>query len=201
MLKEFVERQSLLPSPVDAAEKVRRIQDTFDAFVDFLRDPDSFPNTEINQVVTLMWRLIGNREIQMGLDDEGRVSSVSFTVLVSRDDDKDKRPILIIPGNFLGQTVSDPVLQLGMMGFMASQVKDFYMGAIEKGTSQDVNRRARAYEAEVLLTLSGMAQSEGMQLPLNDYQQKVLGENPQGLKSLPSGFFTLTPVYSSPRGF
>lgn len=195
MLKEFIngQRDSFFPRNLNEYfEKTVRV---FDSLVDFLRDPNTFPHPEINQLVTLMWRLIGNKEIPVVLDQWG-IPTMSFVVI---GNDIKQMPMFIIPQNFISQVAQNPVLQLGAIVNMASQARDFYVGKIKKGSSNEVNRRAKAWEAEALITLKQMAQQENFDLVFNKYQLQILAENPQGLRSLPPELNYSTPVWQPPR--
>lgn len=59
----------------------------------------------------------------------------------------------------------------------------------------DWRKRAYAFEAETLITLSRILHGDGSELELNDYQQEVLERYPQGLKSLDPKLLYPTPEY------
>lgn len=94
-LERFIEERQAIFETRDLAEFVR----SFDVLVDFLREPETFPNKDINQSVTLMWKIIGNKEIPVVLDQWG-VPSIAFAVLKK---DAEELPMLIIPQDFLSQ--------------------------------------------------------------------------------------------------
>lgn len=183
MLKELFEQQRGTPraDTLRFPEFVEHSVRTFDAFVDFLRDPKRFPNREVNNLVTLNWHLIGNKDIPLVLDQWG-VPSLSFTVLGKGSE---KKPFFIMPTNFIDLARDDPAMQLGAVAFISSQGKDYHTGALERDGSRIVNLRAQAYEAETLLTLQEMAVHERVSLNWNPYQRSVLSRYPNGLKDLP----------------
>lgn len=193
MLKEFLQQHKDIPRHdiLETKEYMKRTIDEFDGLVDFLRDPERFPNREINDAVTLMWRLIGNKDIPIALDQWG-FPALSFAVL---GDEIKRTPIFIMPVNFIDQVREDTVMQIGMVAYMASQARDYYSGALKPTTSNIVNRRARAFEAEALLTLEKMALEEGETLNWNEWQRDILSESPQGLASLSPGLNYKTPKY------
>ncbi|GIW63754.1 MAG: hypothetical protein KatS3mg091_556 [Patescibacteria group bacterium] len=195
MLKEFIQNNANLSVPKNTEEYLNRMVEVFDSLVDFLRNPDKFPDPQINQLVTLLWSLIGNKDITVVLD-QWNFPSVSFAVL---GNNIEQQPILIIPRDFIIKVAEDPVFQLGMIVYMASQARDFYTGKIKEGSSDILTRRARAWEAQALLTLEEMAQKEGVQLTLNKYQLEILQENPNGLSSLPPELNYSTPIWQPPR--
>lgn len=193
MLKEFLNQHQDIPyhDTLNIQEYLRKTVETFDGLVDFLRDPERFPNRRINETVTLMWRLIGNKDIPVVLDKWG-FPSLSFAVVGNK---ANKMPLFIMPVDFIDQVREDPVMQLGIVTYMSSQARDYYAEAIRHGASDVVNRRARAFEAEALLTLEKMSSEEGMDLYWNELQQSILSEFPYGLASLPSDLDYHTPEY------
>lgn len=193
MLKELLAQQNELPKSdtLRFPEFVDKSVETFDVLVDFLRDSERFPNTEVNELVTLTWRLIGNRRTPVTLDQWG-VKSLSF---VAYKEESSQKAMFIMPTDFIDLVREDPVMQMGAVVFNASQGRDFYTGRLISDGSQIVNRRARAFEAETLHTLSRMAKGEGVTLRWNPYQSGVLNEFPQGLRDLPNRLNYPTPVY------
>ncbi|HUW24358.1 MAG TPA: hypothetical protein VMW04_01890 [Patescibacteria group bacterium] len=191
-LRELVERYEGVPVQ-NLSEEVKVLEMTraFDAFVDFLRDQRTFPNKPINKLVTLMWKLVGNKRIPVVLDQWG-FPSVCFAVL---GNEKRPKPLIIIPQDFLQQVRESPESQIGIIAYMASQCRDAYANKITGKNSQEVNRRAQAYEAETFLTLKEMAAKEGITLRLIPFQEKILERFPHGLRDLPQELKYRTPPY------
>jgi len=192
MLKEFIQRR--YPPPKDFNEYLPSMIFAFDSCVDFLRDPQRFPNRDINATTTLMWRLKENKKISIVLD-QWDLPSLSFIVF---NMGLEQIATLIIPTDFLQQINDDPVSQLGNIAYMASQCRDFYSGKIKRDNRNKVNNRAQAFKAETLLTLKKMAIQEGVELPLNSLQHECLTEFPNGLESMPQGMNYPTPTYNPP---
>jgi hypothetical protein len=180
---------------INPQEYLRKTADAFYACVIFLRDPNSFPNEEINKLTNLLWQLIVNKEITLGLD-KGRIREMSFVVL---GNSLEQVPVFILPVDFLEQVNKNPIDQLGAIVFTASQVRDYYVGRIGKDNEKDIERRARGYEAEALLTLQKMAEKERVTIKWNRYQRMILQENPRGIKSLPRHLVYPTPAWQPPR--
>jgi len=180
---------------INPQEYLIKTDKAFDACVDFLRDPNSFPNQKINQLVTLLWRLIGNQEIPLVLDKWG-IGEMSFVVL---GNSLQQVPFFILPVDFLRQVNENPIYQLGSIVFNASQGRDYYTGKITGKNKPEIQRRARGYEAEALLTLQKMAEEEGATIKWTPYQLEVLRENPRGIASLPRHLVYSTPVWQPPR--
>lgn len=159
-------------------EDSNRIVFFFDAAVDALRSP-LFPNVPVNEAVTLMWRLIGNRMIPSAA---GPVPTLSFTAL--GNDPKHLNAAVLIPANWPDLIAQNYKYQLGGIVFVASQCRDWYNGKLivkpEDLRHPDVVRRAECYEASYLRTV--LEQDPNYQL--NGYQKHVLEVAPNGLLSL-----------------
>lgn len=80
----------------------------FDNYIDFLRNSKKFPNRDVNDLTTLMWRLIGNRDIPLILD-QWQLPAFSFIIL-SRDKNIDRIPLYVLPQNFLELVRRDAVM-------------------------------------------------------------------------------------------
>lgn len=193
MLERYIRELEQLPIPDGSQGKVEQMTHTFDSLVDYLRNSDFFPNSEINQLATLMWRLIGNKHIPVALDPTGRMPSISFAVLGNQTE---KQPFLFLPQNFLELTKEAPEVQIGAFAYMASQCRDFFCNRITGENSAQINRRAQAYEAEALHTMQKMAQEEGITLKLIPFQQEILKEFPNGIQDLEQELVYETPQYS-----
>lgn len=185
---------------ISSRELAEQTTNTFDSLVDFLRDKDRFPNPKINQLVTLLWRLVGNRHIPVTLDLGGRIPSLSFVV---QGNLVEQAPFFILPQSFTGLVHANPAMQLGAVAFAASQARDYWTGKLieEKrlGREDDCLKRAYAFEAEVLLTLQKLAQDDGDTLKFNAYQTEVLNRFPLGLGSLDLTLRYPTPTYTPPK--
>lgn len=195
MLREFIDRQQYSP-PEEFNEYVRLMATAFDGCVNFLRDPKRFPNRTINSIADLMWQLISNRRVLVVLD-QWQFPAPAFVVAGNSRSDL-QIPMIVVPTNFLEQMEEDPVNQLGIIAYMASQCRDSYCGEItgDHDKSEESRERARAFEVEALLTLQKMATTEGLTLTFNDLQQQYLGKFPEGIKSLPPKLSYPTPMYS-----
>jgi len=204
MLSEFLDRQRAVPEAQTLllTDQDRFISETVQSFnrtVDFLRGTN-FPNAEINSLITLMWRLVRNKQVPTVLDPDGTIPTFSFLPRARRDHPEDAEGMFIIPLNFIDQVRQDPLMQLGAVVHMASRARDFYTGRIKAGSvDSHIQDRSLAFEAEALLTAQRMAQAEGKQLSLNSYQQDVLSRFPNGLASLAMGVNYETPEWQMPQ--
>lgn len=105
-------------------EDSNRIVFFFDTAVDALRSP-LFPNVPVNEAVTLMWRLIGNRMIPSAA---GPVPTLSFTAL--GNDPKHLNAAVLVPANWPDLVAQNYKYQLGGIVFVASQCRDWYNGKL-----------------------------------------------------------------------
>ena len=194
MLERFINSLKSTPRPDNEKKEHAQIVKTFDSMVDYLRTSENFPNSEINKLSTLMWRLIGNKHILVALDPSGNIPTISFAVLGSVDN---QTPIIFLPQNFLDQVRDNPSVQLGAIAFTASQCKDYFMGNVTGSNGQEIQTRAYANEAETLKTMSDIAKSEGVTLNFTEYQNIVLTNFPNGLECLDSNIQYPTPEYNT----
>ena len=183
-------------SPQSPEEYLRNTVEAFNTCVNFLRNPNSFPNQQINKLVTLLWQLIENKEIHLVLDIRRRFRELSFYYERSGYLTTSS---LFLPLDFLKQAYENPIYQFGSIVFNASKVRDYYTGKITEKNEPEIERRARGYEAEALLTLQKMAKERGGTIEWTPYQLNVLRENPQGIASLPRHLVYPTPVWQPPR--
>lgn len=134
--------------------------------VAFLRD--LFPNPRINDLMRLVWDLIGHRAVPAVI---GPVPSPAMGVAGGTG-------MVLLPANWPLMMTRDPLMQVGAMVFVGSQARDFYRGLIRtEADSETIRRRAHGYEAEYLKTLYTLNPA----LVLNNYQKGVVAEFPNGL--------------------
>jgi hypothetical protein len=196
MLKEFIEQQEY-PQPQSPGESYREIIAACNNCVDFLKDPRRFPNPEINKVTTLMWELVGNKHIYPVLDQWNFPSLVFMAFKMEYQ----QLPIIVVPADFVDQVQQNPIAQLGIISYTASQCRDFYCSRFVDHDSQDIDARSTAYRIETFLTIERMAAAEdvGIEFSPQDYMDLV--KYPDGLKSLPPRLMYSTPVYQAPPSF
>ncbi len=149
----------------------------YTAGVQYLRD--EFPNEQIRALGARVWDTIGNQHVRVVY---GHNIPVMATGL-----DKSQTPMLkfvALPINWLEVVATSPFVALGSIVFTGAQAVD--MG-IDK--YDGIRERARAYEAEYLLTLK-------KHLPEFDpggYVKRLLLEYPEGLASPSIQPFLYTP--------
>jgi hypothetical protein len=161
-----------LPDSDPKKAKGQAMGDFFTQGVGYLKT--DFPNDTIRKLMSLVWDIVGSKitPIAMGPD----VQSVSIAVFGN--------PVLpqaavFLPHNWLDELKRDPVLQMGALVFVGSQIVDFYNRRLMDQAEQSI-KRARAHEAEFLLT----SKRHVPHLVFNDYQKKVLEDFPEGVSTL-----------------
>jgi hypothetical protein len=181
---------------LDPNDLIRLSTSRFDQYIDFLRDPDRFPNSEVNKLTTLMWRLIGNHDIPITLNLDQKVPTMSFMIVGDRIS---QAPVFILPTDFVGKIQENPAMQLGAIVFCGSQARDFWVGKLIKRRSirkvENTIRRAYAFEADTVLTLKKLMEESGVELELNDYQNHLINQFPNGLNDLEDWLHYPTPTY------
>jgi hypothetical protein len=160
-------------------EHMDNIVTMFDALVDTLREPKSFPNPRINELVKLMWRLIGNQVVKVALNTQfgHRMPGAAFSLMGNQ---QAYEAIIWLPTSYAQMVVHDRIFHMGGICFNASQCRDFYNGKVGPGKNpQPAQQRALAYEAEFINTI---AQAD--EFKPNDWQKQVMEQFPKGLASV-----------------
>ncbi|MEO6892098.1 MAG: hypothetical protein ABI324_24185 [Ktedonobacteraceae bacterium] len=191
MLKTWYHDIQSLPTSQEAGSSLEAtITLAFDRMVDLLRSSDTFPNPEINQLLTLAWRLIGNKEILIVGQEDLPTLHFAGTMQGRR-----RMAAIFLPLTFLDLLRDDPTMQLGGMTNMASHAKDYSTHKLDQHTYE----RASASEADMLLTLRQLHEEESIVWQPNPYQQSLLRAFPHGLASLAPGVQYPTPSYPNER--
>jgi len=189
MLERFITglREAGESDSSDLAEYTVQCMLAFASLSDFLKDPQRFPNKDINRVVEQMRNLMARKKIPL-VTGNWDVPELSFAMAERQGR---KMPILITPKDYLAKVKSDPIWQLGMISAKAALIKDYFSGMIPDpvGTSNEVRFLTGAFCAETLLTLKKMAGEEGIKRQPSDIERHVLAAYPKGLKSLPFGLY------------
>ena len=164
-------REEFLQEGDPLKEYMSGVTATFDYLIDFLRQ--DFPNPHINEVCTLAWRLIGNKQVNvaMGLPIP---TNFGFAILGSVSN---PMPIVAIREDWLNYALQNRTMGLGAICLAASQCRDWYNGKII-GERDRANDRGNMYEAEMLLTLM-----QHEKFKPNDWQEQILKKFPKGLDS------------------
>ena len=165
-------------------ETTRQTIVVFDSLVDFLRSPQTFNNREINDLVAFAWRSIGNEITPTTISDVN-----AFGYYLDPYGFYQFGPDL--PLHFVDDVKREPIMQIGRMVNIASRIRDYNIYG--QPLDEAAHERAHAFEAEAILEMQKMAEAEGYGLLLNTTLQKVLGQYPEGVKSLPEGLYYPAP--------
>ena len=135
----------------------------------------SFPNKDINEMMSLVWDLFGHNIVPVAVTPT--VKSASFLLI---GDNKACRGIVLLPWNWSEIILENPIEQIGALVFVGSQACDYYNGKLySQINSKDTLARARAYEAEYLLTVK----NDLPEYRFSEYQQEIIDKFPQGINS------------------
>jgi hypothetical protein len=202
MIKEFLtQMKEVTPRKLTTYEMMVKYSaeavKAFDGYVDLLRDSESFPNQEVNKLVTLMWRLIGGKKILSAIDPSGTIPSVAFTII--GQEAGPHQGVVFIPQTFLSIVANNPEMLVGGFAFTASQCRDYFAGKLPAKNQTELDNslyRSYAFEVEALMTLQKLTAQAEVKLNLPDFQQKLMEKYPQGLASLPQGINYPTAEYT-----
>lgn len=198
MLERFINglREAKVPESSDLTEYTVQCMTAFASLSDFLKDPEKFPNKEVNRIVRGMRFLMSTRRIPL-IAGSWDVPELNFA---SAERQGRETPILIAPKDYLDKVKDDPIWQLGVIAAGAVLIKEFFLGMIPdpSETSKDVRLLTGAFCAETLLTLQKMAKEEGIEWQPGKKTRRVLNTYPKGLKGLPPGLYQpdLVPFFS-----
>lgn len=144
-------------------------QQIFTAGVDFLAK--LFPNPAINRLMKAAWEVIGQKVVPVcfGL----RVQTLSFIM-----ENASSQPFIATPPSWARKMHLDPITQVGALVFVGSQAVDYTNDFLQCPTDREkVLLRAKAYEAEYLMTVRGLTPS----WEPNSYQESLFKEFPEGV--------------------
>jgi hypothetical protein len=164
--------ENKLPEGDPLKNLISPMSDRFTSGVGFLKTV--FPNQAIRELMTLVWDLVGNRITPVAMGPQVQSLSIACTRRLGMT-----QAIIFMPHHWLAMIKADPIYQLGALVYVGSQAVDFYNGKLYESPQESENR-ARAHEAEFLLTHIVIATSTP---PMNDYQKGVLEEYPLGINT------------------
>lgn len=197
MLSEFIQRQRQLEPAFEALSSEQQAGVKLKGLVDFLKDPNRFPNAEVNALITLTSELIthGNVEVSLIEQRDQRVQTMLFASAQRQFPGRGigVQGVIMLAPDFVHQVNSDPVMLLITLAMTASNIRDAFTGhfPLTRGSIQQNQARGNAYAGEVVRTLQQMAQQEGLNIDLSPYIQQY----PSGLGNLPRGVQYPTPNY------
>jgi hypothetical protein len=142
-------------------------EQTFTAGVDTLR---RFENAPIGNLMSYVWDIYHYHHVVVALGPD--VPSLSIAVTKKGDL---LQALTFVPHRWLEMIKEDPVMQLGALIFVGSQVTDYYNNRIMTRENNELSKqRATSYEAEYLRLI------QGSNFKFNSYQESVLKKYPNG---------------------
>lgn len=135
----------------------------------------AFPNPKINKLMSLTWDVVGNKIVPLAIGPD--VPSLGVATMGAGLASKS---MIFAPHAWVKMIEEDPVGQMGAIVHVGSQVVDAYNRRV-LGETRASAERAKAWEAEFLLTVSEMGRG-GPWRP-NPYQAEILSRYPSGVSS------------------
>lgn len=130
-------------------------------------------NEALRSLMSYVWDIFQHRHVTLAIGPE--VPGMSFALAGNRKGAL--QAMVFAPTNWPEMMEADPYMQLGAIIYIGSQAADYYNGVFHDQESVNLSRkRSNSYEAEYLLLLKDH--------PLNEYQRKVVSENPNGFDPL-----------------
>lgn len=158
-----------LPETDEVRHEAQETGRVFTAGVDFLAK--LFPNPAINRLMKAAWDIVGQKIVPVcfGL----RVQGLSFIM-----ESPAQQPFIATPPTWAKMAHRDPITQIGAQVFVGSQAVDYANDRLQDPSDREkVVLRARAYEAEYLMTVRGLTPT----WEPNSYQEGLFRDFPEGL--------------------
>lgn len=158
-----------LPETDSVRHEAQEAGRVFSAGVDFLSK--LFPNPAVNRLMKATWDVVGQKIVPVcfGL----KVRTLSFIL-----ESPATQPFIATPPTWTKMAHQDPITQLGAQVFVGSQAVDYANDRLQDPCDRErVLLRARAYEAEYLMTVRGLTPA----WEPNSYQEGLFKDFPEGL--------------------
>lgn len=156
-------------------KKHKLMESEFSDLVDVMRQDKWLPLPAVNTLMTLLWRIVGNKVAPVAMNPN--VPTLSFWCEIQRSR---SLAVIMIPDNWHDMLVEDTHMQMGAMVFAASQAKDYWNHKFVPSSKKDVHDRAWSAEAELLHYFARTAPD----FKANDYQMKIMEKYPKGIASV-----------------
>lgn len=156
---------------------VKLMERTFTELVDRLRDPAKTKNEELNKLMSLTWRLVGNHIVPTAMLE--KCPTMSFWAELHGDE---MAAFIVCPQNWHTMLMKDLYMQAGALVYNSSKARDYWNLKLpgHNITPDESHQRAMCYESEWLR----FCQLNDPEFVPNDYQGKVLGKY-QGVVDMP----------------
>lgn len=164
-----------LDNPVYLKHKL--MESEFSDLVDVMRQYKWLPLPTVNKLMTLLWRIVGNKIAPVAMNP--KIPTLSFWCEIQRNR---SLAVIMIPDNWHDMLVEDSHMQMGALVFAASQAKDYWNHKFAPTTisKQEIHDRAWSSEAELLHFFARTAPD----FHANAYQNKIMERYPNGILSV-----------------
>jgi copper(I)-binding protein len=160
-------------------KKYKLMEAEFSDIVDVMRQDKWLPLPAVNTLMTLLWRVVGNKIAPVAMNSN--VPTLSFWCEIHRSAGQDRSlAVIMIPEKWHEMLVQDAHMQMGAMVFAASQAKDYWNHKFGSSSKKDIHDRAWSAEAELLHYFARTAPD----FKANDYQKKIMERYPKGIASV-----------------
>lgn len=164
------------PEAYQLAQYAKKNSDIFSNIVALCSKNEAVPIVALNDLMRLCWCVVGSGHVKMMLGLE--VTTIGFTF---EKMPKVNVPVIACPWNWFAKCRKDVFYQVGAVISVASYIRDYWNQKYTLGSVSECMQRAGAYEAEYLNWLTTKEQPG---YKLDEYQQGIVREFPNGLNSL-----------------
>lgn len=189
MLPTIYQELRTISEPASPQQEEQALLNTFDRLTQILTTEEVSLSQELEALVTLFAQVMSRRLIALAVDSHQQFSHL--TLVVWHPSKQRLVPMIVFPRTYLTQVREDPLQQLGCLIHLAGQVRDLVTGQLDQKVSI---QRAQAFEAEFLRQMQQQHNQEGLPWVLNEYQQSLMQEYPEGLASLSPELIYPTPT-------
>jgi hypothetical protein len=150
---------------------------TFTELVDRLRDPNKTKNDELNKLMSLTWRLVGNHIVPVATLE--KIPTMSFFAELTNNE---MAAFIVCPPHWCEMLRDDLYMQVGALVYNSSKARDYWNRKIPGHviTKEESHQRAMCYESEWLR----FCQLNDPSFKPNTYQGQVLAKY-QGVVDMP----------------
>ena len=168
----------------DLYKKSKLMETEFTNLVDLMREERYLPLPSINNLVTLLWRIVGNRIAPVAMAQS--VSTLSFWCEMQQKNGVPRSiAIILMPENWHDMLVKNPHEQMGAIVFAASHAKDYWNHKfLPPNTPIEAKERAWSNESELLHYFSRNVPN----FKPTEYQFHIMQKYPLGTKSVASNY-------------
>jgi hypothetical protein len=156
-----------------------KIGEAFTVGVALLRE---WRNPAVRDLAAMIWDIVGHRIVGTAIGPEvpsltlAAFGAKSAYQLAAAGSKLAPQAIIFTPHRWLNMIAENAPYQLGALVFVGSQAVDYYNGRVLIDP-EALKTRARAYEAEYLISLT----ADAPEYKLNAYQREILEDFPYGL--------------------